>query len=438
MRFEETTKAVLYEQSRWLWVNNQLIGDIKSQINSRRAGDFHVDMVALEASDMDVDGRTHLKIQQAHFLWLLERANIPAAVVGDLFHRDGRHFFGVNDFHGAPGEDPTSASSASASAISMPFSLLLGISMQTNSATCIIITSDMDKANTIIGALQRDYHLISSYPLYVLTIFCEELSRINEMCWDAHHRSFQKLGRDMHDFCQNKHTIYSNRAHDVFKAIHNLNRVRQGLVTIEYDLKFEVDVLRFTQDTIAKYEYMQYMPQCPGASWRAMRGKLMNLKDAAKLRLWRLEGVEKSTTHNVEILNSYNTRNNSRLHLDIAETTRDDSISLRRIAVVTMVFLPITVVATISGSNAIDFAKREIGGGVTAWKYWWVFLLVAITLTLAVSGHLLYQDISRTIQGLMRRKLVDAEQGNDKREQESVSISSESSTRGSRARCAVG
>ncbi|KAI1463565.1 uncharacterized protein F4812DRAFT_463662 [Daldinia caldariorum] len=360
--FGKTTKAVLYEQSRWLWVNNQLVDD--------------------------------MKIQQPHFLWLLERANIPAAVVGDLFHKNRRHFFGVDDFGGAPGEDPTSMyicmrtpSSRSESAIPTTFSLLLGISMQTNSATCIIITSDIDKANIIIGALQRDYHLISAYPLYALKIFCEELSR----------------------------TIYSNRAHDVFEAIHSFNRVRQGLVTIEYDLKFEVDVLRFTQDTIAKYQDMQHMPQCPGASWRAMRGRITNLKDAARFRLWRLEGVEKSTTHNVEILNSYNSRNNSKLHLNIAETTRDDSISLRRIAVVTMVFLPITVVATISGSNAIDFAKREIGGGVTAWKYWWVFLLVAITLTLAVSGHFLYQEISRVYQGLVGREPIDIEleQGSD-------------------------
>ncbi|KAI0844892.1 hypothetical protein F5Y00DRAFT_185450 [Daldinia vernicosa] len=89
------------------------------------------------------------------------------------------------------------------------------------------------------------------------------------------------------------------------------------------------------------------------------------------------------------------------------------------IAVATMGFLPITVVAvssqppcvypsvhvsdhdpdynarpqTISGSNALDFVKQEIGGGVSAWRHWWVFLLVAIVLTVAVSGYLLYQEI---------------------------------------------
>ncbi|OTB12527.1 hypothetical protein K445DRAFT_320969, partial [Daldinia sp. EC12] len=422
--FDQSKKALLYRQSRWLRVDNQLVDEMKNQTSSGKARSLHVDIVTLEAGNTDIDGHAHLKIRQTHFLWLLERANIPAASIGNLFHRAGRYFFSGKDFRDVPGEHPTSSyacmqipSPASSPTHTRPFSLLLGISMQTNSAVCIVITGNIAEATTITESLQRGYDLISACPLHALTIFCEELSRLNEVHLEARHRSFGLIEDFMHDFCKKQHHAYTNNPDMVFTAFHGLNIVRRGLFNLEYDLELELEVLRFTQKTVREYQDMLYMPQCSRALWGITHKMITNLQDAARFRQKKLQGIEKLAGLDVEILQSLSCRNDAKLHLNIAENSRNDSISLRKIAVVTVVFLPITVVATISGSNTFDFAKEEIGRGVSAWKHWWVFLLVATILTFVVSGNFLCQGISQVLQALKRLKPVDTEQGKSENEE---------------------
>ncbi|KAI1656082.1 hypothetical protein F4813DRAFT_391065 [Daldinia decipiens] len=421
--FEQSTKASWYGKNGWQRVDNDLVNDIRrnDRLESRREHDFRFDMVLLEAKEINFNGRTHLNVQRSHFLWLLERASISISSVGTLFHRDGWHSLTVDNSPHVPKKPPTSlyismqTPSLEAESPTMgPLSLLLGISAQTNSALCIIITSNLKEANNnIAGALQSNYLLIRTCPLHVLNIFCGELDRFNEAYWVNRHRSFQSCEKKMDIFCYARHKVYTDPRHSAFSSVHAFNMVRRGLVNLDYALDFELSALRFTRDTMAAYQDMQYMPQFSQTESKVIQEKNNDLQTVARLRQSRRQGVEKRAALYVEILNSFTAQNDTRLNLDIAENTRKDSISLRNIAIVTVVFLPITVVSTISGSNALDFEKQKIRGGVSVWKYWWAFLLVAIVLTIAVSGQLFYQEIQGIFAPPRRPRPNDTEQGSD-------------------------
>ena len=51
---------------------------------------------------------------------------------------------------------------------------------------------------------------------------------------------------------------------------------------------------------------------------------------------------------------------------------------------------------TISGSNALDFTKHDVGSGFSVWEYWWLPLAIAGGLTvLALLGYLVFLPCMR-------------------------------------------
>ena len=71
----------------------------------------------------------------------------------------------------------------------------------------------------------------------------------------------------------------------------------------------------------------------------------------------------------------------------IAHEARQDGAAMMTIAVLTMIFLPATFVSAILGSNL--FALEDNGAGEHSFvvsDLWWVYLVIAIPLTLITMG----------------------------------------------------
>lgn len=82
---------------------------------------------------------------------------------------------------------------------------------------------------------------------------------------------------------------------------------------------------------------------------------------------------------------------NEELNLDIAESSRrmteaamQDSASMRTIAILTMVFLPGTAVASFFSVSMFDWSAES--GSAVATQWLWVFFIVAAPLTIVVLG----------------------------------------------------
>ncbi|KAI2469141.1 hypothetical protein F4781DRAFT_431660 [Annulohypoxylon bovei var. microspora] len=406
--FNETTDSRWYDQGIWELIND---GAFVNRLNryarpeANEAHQFRLDLVMLDSR-----GNNGLSITKDHFQSLLQKFEIPESSVESLFHRDGRFTHSVEP----SGAEPYSEGTPDSLLITMQtpslefnndntnlpldsIAVLLQISAQRSYATCIIITEghieDKDLARPfkigdgIASALHRNYDLIRSCPFQIMNIIFGQLDSLNERYWNAREHAFFKLRTNMEGFCTNTKALYDDDGMAIFSFIHSMNILRRKLIPLDYALEFELSALHYIQVPMETYQKMQKdgnRTQFPRRVLETFNQKVRYLETAAKLRQKRREGLEEWARLNVDILRSSNAQHDTKL-------TLDDSIAVKTISFVTLIFLPVSVVATISGSNAFDVENRNIGNGVKVWNNWWILLIIAVCLTgVVVTGGLLY------------------------------------------------
>ena len=92
----------------------------------------------------------------------------------------------------------------------------------------------------------------------------------------------------------------------------------------------------------------------------------------------------------------------------IARASHDDSRSLRIIQILTMVFLPASLVATIFGMGFFNTSSTDNGAvQFSVSGHWWIYLAVSVPLTLVIllfmSGYTVYQRRPDRLLGFVRR-----------------------------------
>lgn len=121
-----------------------------------------------------------------------------------------------------------------------------------------------------------------------------------------------------------------------------------------------------------------------------------NQRNQCKLRLARVNGAQKRMQSQISILLSLISQRDNRLNLVLAHESREiaaaakhDSKIMRVIAVLTLVFLPATLIATIFSANVINLGQLDPGEPRVS-PLWWVFAVpsVALTVVVMIAGYL--------------------------------------------------
>ncbi|KAI1458562.1 hypothetical protein F4805DRAFT_118030 [Annulohypoxylon moriforme] len=407
--FDTNTYSHWRDQDGWDWVDTAAFIDhlnrpVRPQADD--AGLFRLKLVILESR-----GDQAISITQDHFRSLLQRFEIPESALEPLSCKDGQHTHSV-EYSRVGAETYPSSLCISIQTPSLEFdkntsssldsfSVLLRISVQRHSAACIIIARnhlepDRLEATPTAGAriataLHHNYDLIRRCPFQVMNILFEQLDGLNERYWIDRERAFFKLRSEMDSFCRRPKELYDDDGMAVFGVIHGMNILRRKLIPLKYALGFELSALRYTRNLMEVYTNMQKDGNGPRFS-QAMLGKFNQkieyLETAATLRQQRREGLDEWAQLNVNILRSSNAQHDTKL-------TLDDSIAVKMISFVTLIFLPVSLVATISGSNAFAVENNSIGNGVKVWNNWWILLIITVGLTVLVLGSGLLYWVSR-------------------------------------------
>ncbi|KAI0880934.1 uncharacterized protein GGS22DRAFT_197259 [Annulohypoxylon maeteangense] len=400
--YESKTDSRWYIQDQWESVDsdafiNHLNRHVRPQTDE--SGQFQVNIVMLGLENKTISAT------RDHFESLLESLEIPRSATEPLLHKDGRHS------HSIQYSETDSGGHASSLCVSIQtpsleidngspvdsFSLLLRISAQTNSAACVIIARNNSRADTlaktpttadiIAGAIQRHYDLIKECPFQVINVLLEQLDSLNERYWDDRESAFFMLRTHMDVFCTNPKALYDDDGMAVFGVTHGMNILRRKLIPLDYALEFESSGLRYTHNLMEVYQDLQKHgngPRFSQAVLKVFHQKIQYLETAVMLRHKRRDGLDEWAQLNVNILRSSNAQHDTKLALD-------DSIAVKTISFVTLIFLPVSLVATISSSNAFAVENSSIGNGVRVWNNWWILLVITVCLTGAVlGGGLLY------------------------------------------------
>ncbi|KAI0836183.1 hypothetical protein F5Y06DRAFT_305487 [Hypoxylon sp. FL0890] len=400
--FSQTTEARWYSQDRWESLGNdaftnRLTNHTPSSANERNQ--FQLDMVMLE-----VTRRASIGITQEHFQSLLRRFEVPASSVKPLFNEDGRHTRTIQHSRVNPGGAPVSLC-ISMQTPSLEFdkeeglpldsiSVLLRISPQTSSAACIVIarnpgtTEKTARAPTtackIAEILHRNYRTLKFCPPNILNLLCSQFDGLNERYWMDRRQDLVRLQTKMHKFCEHScehsDTLYDDGGMAIFNVIHELNVFRHKLLPLNHAMEFQLSALSFMQTTMEAYQKMQpdgNRSQFPQVLLGTFHQEVQDLEAATKLRQNRLQEQEKWADLSVEILRSSNAQHDTK-------RTLDDSVAVKVISFVTLIFLPVFLVATISSSNAFDVEDYNTGNGVKVWNNWWILLVITLGLIAVV------------------------------------------------------
>lgn len=402
INFESTTISRWYGQGRWEWVtgSDSFIHRLNSNVRHQfeEAPNSQLKLVTLESRRNDT-----VSITRHDFKCLLRKFEIPESSVVPLFNKDGRYTHSIQYYRVGAEEYPSSLCISMQTPslefdkdTSLPidsFSLLLRISMQTKSAACIIIARQppgSDSPTTgdkIEDALQRNYDLVKDCPFQIVNILFELLDRLNEKYRNDRESAFFKLRTRMDMFCKRPQALYDEDGMAVFGVTHGMNIMRRKLIPLDYALEFEISALRYVQDLKEAYRKMPKdgnRRQFTHPMMDPFNIRAQYIQTAARLRQKKREGLEKWAQLNVDILRCSNAQHDTKLMLD-------DSIAVKMISFATLIFLPVSVVATISGSNAFDVENSSIGNGVKVWNNWWILVIITICLTgVVLGGGLLY------------------------------------------------
>ncbi|KAI0381101.1 hypothetical protein F5Y04DRAFT_255750 [Hypomontagnella monticulosa] len=372
-----------------------------------------------------------MNISKDLFRSLLKRFEIPATSLEHLFCDDGQNY--TTPLHSRDRSEEIAwcinmhspLLETKRGPISTPFSLLLRVSVKTDTAACIIITRDnpaadhtaqsadhiaqsadhiAQSADHIAQSILNQRHWIRTCPLHLLNILCAELGRSSKAYLDERYRVSKAPEKDMDIFCKKAGDLFDDGGMAIFDSVHALNMIRRSLVKLKYALEFEISALQFARDTMAKYQNIpdwDDRSQPSRESLGVFHQMNQDLSRAAELRQKHREVLNEQIESDVQLLRCASTQQQAKLGLK-------DSKVVRNIAWVTLTFLPISVVATISGSNAFEIPLQDIGRGVKVWENWWVLLLVTGVITIVVAGSF----IGRGAKGCIKRpkKLTDPEQ----------------------------
>lgn len=204
-------------------------------------------------------------------------------------------------------------------------------------------------------------------------------------------------------------SIFELNGSELFsRYIQLLHKMSRNLITMEHNNQRDASNI---EHLLRDHERLGRMAKKHGtnidhASHGRVRDDLLTLRDLCDGRHRRILNLQRRTSNFVTLLYNLITGHDSTINLriasesaKIAQDARKDSVSMKIIAGMTLLYLPATFVCSLFGTNliALDTSTDTNGPVFVVSRLWWLYFAFAVPLTvLTMVGFLLWRRFRKT------------------------------------------
>ena len=206
-----------------------------------------------------------------------------------------------------------------------------------------------------------------------------QITTLPQMLLETHSVHLSRLLADVVTQVKDVETTL-DRADETPPNLNSLSRILHAcnakLVDVERRSRFEENIIKAIETVASEF--------CKGTStWPPLAPQYSALSS----RAFDFESLPRRIENARGTISNLIQQRNEQLNLEltqasfrIAEATLSDSRSMRTIAIMTMVLLPGTAVASLFSMNMFDWSDRDADGQIAS-KYLWVYFVVTVPLT---------------------------------------------------------
>ncbi|MCJ1466914.1 hypothetical protein MMC07_005536 [Pseudocyphellaria aurata] len=280
------------------------------------------------------------------------------------------------------------------------FSLVMRINIADCSATGLYLHWDLLNDAGVSGLLKRlDSHrrFLSVNPLALLGILMEEYGRTCENSRAHNDMDVVNIERQTGMTSLRIATFSPKTTTDyglLSKAMHACNT---NLIFLDNLTNFEVAFGKFIKETMIKFQTMrekQSLPPIPADVDDILIHNIDYLLNAAEMRRYQAQSLHRRSQTQVNVLYSMISQRDSKVNISVAEDSKKiaaaakrDSLAMKTVSMLTLIFLPGTFVARqqqaifSAGIFHFDRAATNIVSDL-----WWVYFLASGLLTIVTIG----------------------------------------------------
>ncbi|MCJ1260167.1 hypothetical protein MMC22_000026 [Lobaria immixta] len=279
------------------------------------------------------------------------------------------------------------------------------------SATGLYFQGDgLKKVNSLPQRSQGHRRLLRTSPLAFLGILMEEYGRTCERDRARNDRDVVTIeGRTGMTSLQIA-TFYSQVAKDyelLIKALHSCNT---NLIFLENITNFEVAVVRFIKETLIRFQMIRerrLLEKIPADVDDTLIQNIEDLLNAAEMRRYQAQSLHRRTQTQINVVSRFRSgsamtltmmlqlysmisQRDSKVNISVAEDSKRiaaaakrDSLAMKTVSMLTLVFLPGTFVAAIFSAGIFHFERAATN---LVSDLWWVYFVVSGLLTIVTVG----------------------------------------------------
>ena len=274
-------------------------------------------------------------------------------------------------------------------------SFSLSVAYRTASSTTsavlrVYLLSDLDYVRSRIQKLaQYAWHPVF-LPLILLEIRNVEIPRALAKHKEDVSELEAKAGTYKNEYYADTldfHTLSPTEGRDFDQILNDLLKAKSGIDYLIFKCQTSLDLLDFLDDLQKSLEKADLgQASTSDALWisgnAVIRAKLVQERTWAANSERRGKYVSDRASALMQACYTLMARSDTWLNLQVARASKRDSTDMRSIAVLTLVFLPGTFVATFFSTSFYNF--HVIGKDDLVSKYYWIFWVVTVVLTLSV------------------------------------------------------
>ncbi|KAH8786771.1 hypothetical protein F5882DRAFT_115494 [Hyaloscypha sp. PMI_1271] len=328
-----------------------------------------------------------LAIRKDHFVNIMDTCCFPKEFYEALCEKTGHfaHFISFMDDE-SPGWISVVVKTPHSEA---NFSFVLRIRISDRSTVCLLMIQDDQMLDAVVHRLYARKRMLQEAPLQILSILCEEYGCRNELWREELDMSIVgleqrivKIGFDIKTFDEGISTDES-----LTRWLHKTNT---NLTWLDCTTNFELNLLKFSKEMIELYETIRHeqdLTMLPRRCRTLIECEINSLMNSCSNRKYHGSRLQDRTKVQIAILSSQISQRDSRINLstaraskNIAQSTLRDGRAMKTIAVLGLLFLPATFIASIYGAGIVDLRSDSIAVP----RLWWTYAVASVALTLFV------------------------------------------------------
>lgn len=274
------------------------------------------------------------------------------------------------------------------------FSFVMRINVVDCSATGLYFQGDgLKKVNSLPKRLQGHRRLLRTNPLAFLGILMEEYGRTCERDRARNDRDVVTIEGRTGMTSLPIATFYSQVAKDYELLIEALHSCNTNLIFLDNMTNFEVAVVRFIKETLIRFQMIRerrLLEKIPADVDDTLIQNIEYLLNAAEMRRYQAQSLHRRTQTQINVLYSMISQRDSKVNISVAEDSKRiaaaakrDSLAMKTVSMLTLVFLPGTFVAAIFSAGIFHFERAATN---LVSDLWWVYFVVSGLLTIVTVG----------------------------------------------------